>query len=227
MNTVQLKISRRWFIISATTSSILAGCGENRLAQTISDAYKLSLDQKGPPIARKTINNLPYAAISAKIGKGPRGLLILWRTENNAQLWLSVDNVIIITKNGRVVKTAGLPEQMVNTYHTNYDPVELGMHKTENLNNYVREVDFKETNGSPKTLKILSEFEIIGPKVINIVEIDFNTILIKETCNVQNINWKFENYYWVDPIDGIIWKSIQHIARSFPPITIETLKPPN
>ena len=224
MNKEQLKVSRRWFI-SSSTLCLLAGCGENRLAQTIADAYKLSLDQKGPPISRKTVNNLPYASISAKIGKGPRGFLILWRKENDSLIWLSADNATIVTKNGRITKTAGLPEEIMNTYHFSADPISLGLHKRENLVKFNREIDLKLNGKKPKTIILNSNFISLGPKTIKIVEIEFKTILIKEICEAKNINWKFENYYWVDPYDGIIWKSIQHIAQTFPSITLETLKP--
>ena len=74
-------------------------------------------------------------------------------------------------------------------------------------------------------LNIESTFEVIGPRNITITEIEFDTILMVERNVAHSLNWTFQNRYWIDPFDGFVWKSRQHIARSFPPIDIEILKP--
>lgn len=226
MKKVQSQVSRRWFLGALSLSTVLAGCGENKLLQTISDAYKISfLEQKGPHISRAVINNLPYASITAKIGKGPRGLLILWNKDRSDLHWISVDSVVIVTRLGRIVKTSGIPEEIRSTYNTQPDPVGLGLHKNSHYFSYSREIDLIKTNENLKTLKINSNFSFIRKETLKIVEIDFDTILVKETCKAKTVNWEFENFYWVDPADGFVWKSVQHIARSFPPVIIEVLKP--
>ena len=52
------------------------------------------------------------------------------------------------------------------------------------------------------------------------------TILVREKNSARTLNWRFDNLYWVDPADGFVWKSRQVIARSFPPVHFEILKPP-
>ena len=226
MNKQQLRISRRWFICGATASCLLTGCGENKLAQTITDAYKLTfVDQKGPNISRDAVSKLPYASITAKIGKGPRGLLILWLRKADDLYWLSADNVVIVTRLGRVVKTSGVPEEIRDTHATQSDPVALGLHDESHLKTFKRQVDLKENQRNLQTLEIASEFSQIRHETLKIVEINFDTILVSEKCVAKTVNWQFENLYWVDPADGFVWKSTQHIARSFPPVVIEVCKP--
>jgi len=177
-------------------------------------------------LTREYITKLPYASISAKIGKGPKSLLVLWRVENNEQFWLAEDGVVLGIKKGRIIKTAGLPETISDTNSIETDPLTLGLNKIENHRTYERIIDFKEKNSTyPKTIKILSNFSYQGSKIVNIVDIDFNTILVKETCSAKNLNWKFENLFWVDPDTGMVWKSIQHVSREFAPIIMEVLKP--
>jgi hypothetical protein len=70
-----------------------------------------------------------------------------------------------------------------------------------------------------------SVFEKLGPRKVRIVELDFDTILVRERNVARTLKWRFENLYWVDPGDGFVWKSRQVIARGFAPVQFEILKP--
>ena len=50
---------------------------------------------------------------------------------------------------------------------------------------------------------------------------------IIETIENNHIKWKYSNYYWVDPDDGFVWKSIQKIAPNVPEIKLEITKQPD
>lgn len=212
--------------MSGGAALALSGCGENRLAQTLVEAYRLTVgDHPNPGISRDSVGKLPYASITAKIGKGPRGLLILWRQEGDDLHWLSADGVVLVTRFGRIVKTAGLPETMRDTLSQDTDPVAAGLHLSNNLKSYRRTVDFEIADGNRLLLEIESEFATVRRENIKIVEIDFDTIAIMERGKGKTTNWSFENRYWVDPADGFVWRSSQWIARGFPPIVLEIAKP--
>jgi len=202
----------------------LVGCGENKLATTVSDAYRLAfLGHPDVPISRSTVTNLPYASIAAKIGKGPRSLLILWRTEGDQLHWLSADNAAIVTRGGRVVRTAGLPENMKATHSLTADPLVSGLQRPDGPSGHTRSVDFDQP--TRYGLLIDSSFRAIGEERITIAEIEFDTVVFEERCIVRTLNWTFTNRYWIDPVDGFVWRSEQTIARTFPTIEIEVLKP--
>lgn len=173
------------------------------------------------PISREVVDEIPYATIAAKIGKGPRSLLVLWRTEGDDLHWLSADGAAIVTRGGRVVRTAGLPTTMRETIIFEADPVATGLQLDHQRTPFMREVDF----ASKGIVVMSSSFKVVRPTSINIVEIDFDTILVKEEVVAKHLNWKFTNRYWVDPADGFVWRSRQTISRDFPPIEIEVLKP--
>jgi hypothetical protein len=217
----QLKVSRRHFVFGGLA---LAGCGESKLARTVVDAYQVAIvGRPDVPISRSTVTNLPYASIAAKIGKGPRSLLILWRQDQDDLHWLSADDAAIVTRNGRVVKTAGLPETLVDTRSISTDPVGDGLSSGAQGPTYVREID---TSPPPQFgLLIESKFREVGPRRLSIADIEFDTVLFHEHCRAKTLNWSFTNRYWVDPADGFVWRSEQTIARNFPSIEIEILKP--
>ena len=64
-------------------------------------------------ITREIVENIPYASLTLKIGKGPRGLLILESVNDNETLWVSRDNVYIRLENGRITRTFGLVNNIV------------------------------------------------------------------------------------------------------------------
>ena len=58
------------------------------------------------------IENIPYASIKVRIGKGPEALMILQRVNGEEYTWVSADDVYIVIKNGKIIKTQGLPNNL-------------------------------------------------------------------------------------------------------------------
>ena len=174
-------------------------------------------------VTRAIVNQIPYASISAKIGKGPRSLLILGRYDGDDLHWLSADNATVVTRGGRVVKTSGFPDNIRSTQYLDPDPIARRLHLLNAPRHFSRSMDFDA--GSLYGLVVDSEFHNRGEIEISIAELNLRTVLIEEVNKARTINWEFSNYYWVDVFDGFVWKSVQYISRTFPPIEIEVLKP--
>ena len=62
-----------------------------------------------------------------------------------------------------------------------------------------------------------------GAEVIRIIEIDFQVIRLEEKCKSKG--WDFKSTYWVDPFDGFVWQSVEHIADGMQPLKMSVLKP--
>jgi hypothetical protein len=177
------------------------------------------------PLRRATIAKLPYASMTARVGEGPQALLLLARKQGEEQHWISgLDRSVLALRGGRIVKTFGFPENLKNTRADRIDPVDRLLHKLKNPLRHTRYIDLDR--GPHYGLVIESIFESLGPRKIRIVELDFDTILVRETNTARTLNWTFENLYWVDPDDGFVWKSQQTIARGFKPVFFQILKPP-
>jgi hypothetical protein len=203
---------------------LLTACADSPVIENAVDAVKylvVGLDDE--EINRDTVNKIPYATISAKIGRGPKSILVLGKKQGADLHWFSADNAVIVTRNGRIVKTAGFSENIINTYGRRSDPVNRQLHKPDFPRYSLRTIDIDKNQlfGIP----VISEFKISGPREITISGIKIKTILVQEYNSSKSINWDFSNMYWVDVYDGFIWKSRQYISRSFDPIEIEVLKP--
>ena len=175
------------------------------------------------PIERAAIAKLPYATMRAKIGRGQRSLIVLGRREGSDLHWFSADRVVLVTRQGRLVKTAGLPRNLRGTQLAAEDPVAGRLHELRQTLRASRTVDFDDDSGFG--MPIDSWFDSLGPRTITILDIEFDTVLVRERNTSRTRRWNFDNFYWVDPVDGFVWKSVQHIVRDYPSIEIEVLKP--
>jgi hypothetical protein len=205
------------------------GCAELPLVVNAADAIGYAvIGAPDTEISRASIQQIPYASISAKIGSGPRSILVLGKNENGLRHWFSADNAVIVTRNGRIVQSAGFPENLKHTSSSDWKKIDRTLHSRiygegKQKLTIVRQLDMDLENRFGVPVK--SEFETLGPREIEIAGINIKTVLVKESNYAFSINWTFSNFYWVDAYDGFIWKSTQHIARTFPPIEIEVLKP--
>lgn len=219
-----IAVSRRTFVVGTLGLAVCA-CGENPLARDLVTAYRYAtVGLPGPEITRETVNSLPYASIAARIGRGPRSLLVLWEVNDDVMTWVSADNASILTRHGRIVQTAGLPENIKVTGFPHPDPISRGIdYVMSGPRDYSRLLDV--SGARQYGLEIVSTIKVIGPRRINITSIDFETILVEERCRARQISWNYTNRFWLDPADGFVWKSEQHAARSLPEFAIEVLKP--
>ena len=214
---------RRRFIAFGA-AALATGCQASPLLRNFRETARfLAFGHPDVEITRQLVDRIPYASISAKVGRGPRSLLILGRRERRDLHWLSADRATVVTRHGRVVATAGFPENIRATHSSGEDPLGGSPHRLARAVGFSRTVDIDK--GNRYGLPIESTLTPLGAARIEIVDLELETVLVEEANSARAVNWSFRNYYWIDRLDGFVWKSVQHIARSFPPIEIEVLKP--
>jgi len=174
-------------------------------------------------ITREIVENIPYASLTLKIGKGPRGLLILESVNDNETLWVSRDNVYIRLENGRITRTLGL----VNNIVTYLSPKVLFQ---ELLKERPVNIDFIAYYSYEKpvlnNLRTKVKIREISEQTIVILGHEKKTIVFEEEVENSYLGWKVKNKYWVDPKNGFVWKSIQNPSPKLPQFTIEVTKKP-
>lgn len=201
----------------------LGGCFDSPIVTKFPDAIRFAvLGEPDVPLQRAAIANLPYATITAKIGRGPRSLLVLASIERENLNFLSADRVALVLRNGRLVRTAGLPETVRETRTAGVDPV-TRLHRLPDAGEHVRYLDLEP--GGRYGVPVLSTYETLGAEKITILELEFDTIRVRETSHALTLRWHFANQFWVDPGDGFVWRSRQHMTRGLPPAEIDILKP--
>lgn len=215
-------LSRRQFLC-ALAPLTLYGCSRVPHLRSITESFEFAL--RGKPdvkVDRAHVTKLPYASIFAKLGKGTRSLLILGRVDGDRLYWYSAEHELLVTRNNLLVKTVGLQYDLIRTK-------EVGLTLTEALRDlsqpkkYFRTIDIMPGNHFGVTVHC--EMVPVGRQTIEILELKFDTFLVKEINRVPTFDWEYTNFYWVDVESGIVWKSIQHIAPPMEPLEIQLLKP--
>ena len=203
----------------------MSACSET--IDSASESFGLIVDgQEGPPISRDKVNSIPYASIAAKIGKGPRSLIILGKVNGDDLHWITADRKGLITRSGRLVQTAGLQSNLRRSQLFDDDPLAgLGTGALAAPTAELRRLlDFDQPQRYG--IMIASRFEDLGPEPVIVTELEWDTRHIREACKAREIDWTFVNDYWIDRQYGLVWKSVQHFHPDMPPVVIELLKPP-
>lgn len=218
-------LTRRGLLAGAAALSV-GGCGTAGpvFGDAATTMRNLVVGPPETPIPRATVATLPYATITAKVGDLPRGLMGLMRIDGADLHWAASNRVAVVTRRGRLIKTVGLPQDLRDMRVVGVDPLGAAPHQLSKPVSYARQLDLAHPDYFELTVD--SELTPIGPRKITILEIEFDTILLRERNSARTLRWRFENQFWVDPVDGFVWKSAQHIGREIPILNIEVAKPP-
>ena len=172
-------------------------------------------------ITRDLVNNIPYASMTLKIGKGPKGLLILESINNDELTWISADPIYLVIKNGRIIKTEGLDNDLKEIIYS-----ELNFKQIFNKNIEKFNVFYSYRNPELNNLELHFNYSLIGKESITILDEVLELSLIHEEVSNNTLGWKFTNKYWIDS-DYFIWKSYQTINPKIPVFNMEVTKKPS
>jgi len=215
-------LSRR-HAISVGAAFFASGCTLPPVIGNAIDAAQLLVSgAPDTPISPEYVANLPYASMAAKIGRGPRTLLVLGRFDGPDLHWISEDKTAVVTRNGRVTRTTQIGRDLIDTQGIEDDPVATGNMAFEGT--HVRTVDLADPTAA-FGIPITSTFRVVAQETIKILDREFDTLKVEELNIASTVRWEFENMYWFDFQTGFMWKSVQHFARDTPPIETEILKP--
>ena len=209
-----------FFLISC--SSLPANIAGN-FTQTFKAFSSLIYGYEDYPISQSLVDEIPYASLKMKIGKGPAGLLILESVDIDEYTWVSADNIYITTKNGRIVRAQGLPNNLVDFFSS--EPSFSDILNNDHVQDHFRSISLD--NPEVFDMKLEVSYRTIGSEDILILNKERELVLIEEDVENSYIRWKYTNRYWVDKKTGFVWQSIQEIAPNIPPVLIQITKKPS
>ena len=154
-----------------------------------------------------------------RIGKGPYALMILESVSNNNYTWISADGIYLVTNNGRIIRTSGLPNNLKDEISP-FEGWNKELFEGDEFRSY-RSFDKPILNN----LGITSKYKKEGKQKIELETGSKYLYLIEQTINSPEIGWLEKNKFWVDEFD-FPWKSIQFISPRLPPIYLEVTKKP-
>jgi hypothetical protein len=172
-------------------------------------------------ITPELVSNIPYASSILKIGKGAPGLIILESQNGNENTWVSSDGIYIVFEEGRIVKTRGLHNNLVNSksFRNNLKNI-VTTKKTESFIYY-----YSYDEPELVDMKVEVERKFIRVEQVKLLGHEAELSLIEERISNEYIGWKATNKFWVDE-NLFIWKSYQSISPKLPEFYIEVTKKP-
>lgn len=172
-------------------------------------------------INAEQVSELPYASLYARINHGQRILMVLAYVEPNSttgieQLkWLSSDNAMIVTENGRVVKTLRLPEANLIALEGNIAaPEKLSKQWSAS---YDWQPNYQYEN------KAMVNASIIGQETVSSLLWQEPTTVVQEHITFSKTRHSVNNFYWLDNANQVV-KTSQWVVPDKLFIELEFLK---
>ena len=172
-------------------------------------------------ITRELVDNIPYASMTLKIGKGPKGLMILESIKGSRNTWISADSIYLVVSNGRIIKTEGLENDLKSIIIPNFSFKEVIDGSLTGFNAY-----YSYTNPELNNLELNFSYNVLKKEKITILERTRELVLVEEKITNDYLGWNFINQYWVDK-NFFVWKSIQTLSPKVPEFNIEVTKKPS
>ena len=163
---------------------------------------------------------VPYASMGIRLGGGPQAMIVLASDTSGQSLWTSAAKIAITTKDGRIVRTGGLEKNLGGLA-----PLSDGRDK-DGVGTVRWQADFPDLVFF--SVPITCQDRSAGGETIIILGSNIRTRRIEESCvsEYRNLDWSFHNTYWLDPSNGLVWRSVQHIHPGFDTIETEILRAP-
>ena len=109
-------------LILSIFALFLAGCTHSQ--QSMVDTFRASLfDNQDITVADQQIQALPYSTMYLRLNEGQRIFVVLGYIEQEQSKWLSQDNAMLVTHNGRLLKTVKLNNNLLEVTNSGQDPL--------------------------------------------------------------------------------------------------------
>lgn len=211
----------RKILITAPLIVALSGCGINIGTgsargnfgfNTIRDNIQAARGRNTPQeegaqtkLTRDVVNGINRQIVQISLSKyGTKTVFTRAAVRQGAVTYLSPQKQTVTVQGGRVIRTRGLPFDLLETdFRNDADRVYRYLNAANNITE----------------LRVSCSRETVGTEAIEIVERSYTTTLVEEVCRSSGV--AFKNRFWTQ--GSTIWKSEQWIGPNHGFATIEKL----
>lgn len=207
-------------LLDACSSSGSGGSGYSEYFRVVREAWKAEFSNGA--ITREQAASVSYASMGWRLNGGPEHLIVLATDTGGEQLWTSAEHIVLVTRDGRILRTVGLPKDLAATTAAagNQSPAAALQGPLQTS----RQQDFPDINRYAVSIRCRAVSR--GPESIAILGAAIATIRVEESCAAQGLDWRFTDTFWVDPQSGLSWKTIQHTHPGGTVIQTQIFRPP-
>lgn len=215
--------------LTLTWALLAGGCSSSQSGNTAYSQFlrltrqSLAASFGNVRISREQAAAVPYASMGYSQNGGNEDMLVLGTETNGEQLWTSSRKVVIVIREGRIVRTLGLDYDLSGlTSQGNAVPPPAAAVRAAFSTSRLE--DFPE-------LGLFGVFvscnaRSAGRQTIKILGQPIATMRVNETCRSIKPEWHFTDNYWVDLDNGRVWRSRQHVNPKGGIIETQIFRPP-
>ncbi len=175
-------------------------------------------------ISRQQAASVPYASLGYRVDGSAEAMLVLATDSLGDQIWTSSSHIVLLTHQGRILRTVGLTHDRAATVAQNRAEVPPLSQALQAPFSSTRFLDFPDIGAYSVPVTCVTTRR--GPRAISILGTRLDTIQVDETCKSKPLNWSFTDNYWIDAQNGFVWHSVQHLHPAGVTVQIEILRPP-
>jgi hypothetical protein len=175
-------------------------------------------------ITREQAAAIPYATMGYSLEGENQALVVLGTDSGGQLLWTSSAHVVIVTRDGRIVRTLGLGHDLSGLTTRNDMAIPAPAAAIREAFSSTRLEDFPELG--LYGILVTCRAHLVGRQSITILGQAIPTFRVDETCNSLTPDWSFTDSFWVDGDSGLVWRSRQHIHPKGGIVETEIFRPP-
>lgn len=173
----------------------------------------------GVQLTNDDIQNMRYASQYMSINNGPQIFVVLAYDENGQQKWVTQDRAMIVTEQGRIVKTTGLGDNLQQVTNLTSDPLANANQIIDGVS-WTRQMAWTE-HQQVRMATARSTFTWDGTDTLKIAESTTPVRVLNEEVTASGKTW--HNRFLIDS-EGHVRQSKQYIGPDYWPVTTTLLK---
>ncbi|HWU54713.1 MAG TPA: YjbF family lipoprotein [Rhizomicrobium sp.] len=175
-------------------------------------------------VTRDQAASVAYASMGYSLDGGNQAMLILATDNGGELLWTSSAHVVIVTRQGRIVRTLGLGHDLSGLTTRNNTALPPLTAAIQAPFTSARLQDFPELG--LYGVQVSCRAHSVGRQSIKILGQTVSTTRIDESCRSSEPDWSFTDNFWVDDDSGLVWRSRQHVHPKGGMVETEIFRPP-
>lgn len=206
----------------ATVAAALCGCaGSDNDALRVGGLLFGAVTGHTEQVTRDRAAAIPYASIGVQLGSSTQGLAVLNKRVGEDRYWASGESILFVTREGRVIETIGLPYDLTRVEARG--GLAAGGTAPGTAREFFLMYDFREMGAFNVVAHCTDTDE--GAETITILTARIETRHHVERCEAEQIDWSFENEFWLDAKTGFVWQSVQDIHPRSPKLYLTVFRP--
>lgn len=211
-------------LLAASCSSV--GSGNTNYAQFYQIVRQsLSASFGKIRVTRDQAAAVSYASMGFSQDGGNQAMLVLATDSGGELLWTSAAHVVIVTRDGRIVRSLGLGHDLSGLTTPSGKGVPPVSAALRGPFTSMRLEDFPEQG--LYGVRLACRARMLGQQSIKILGQAVAVVRVDESCRSNNPEWSFTDNFWVDKDSGMVWQSRQHVHPQGGTVETVIFRPPS